>query len=472
MKKIIIPFILCFFTFYHSLGQQSVTARMNGTQASTETIIREHYYPRTITSKFVEEEFASLLYYVDENRDYRERKIRNCHILDFKTSNDTVFFCGENNNGVGLMGFFEISSFFINGDTMCYIQDSILIPHYFYAKKLTKLITYIHQGTRHVVCIGEAKNYNSFYQDIYSCIVDFQFDFGYLNAYEAGYIDKSDSLNMKSIALDGDHIVVAGFDQNMYLSIRFFDKSNIFNPGGPQFLSYNFLPSSNTYLNYWTLKDVIVTPVDASTFAIATLYNSQYFIGNGSGQSISIIVIDKNVLLSGSTTSPVLLNSNLYCSDYPLTNHLYGFTYNSTKNSYAVLFNGSSYNEETKHSIFCEINGQLSYASNKLIGEDEDNYDMQLQGLDLFCNKQKYIMAGNIAYDPTIYIQMETAGTQSLCLQSPEITFNKLFIPDPEENIHNIYSLSHFSNTKLADLSNIYNYRVLIDCKKHLDYNE
>ena len=81
-------------------------------------------------------------------------------------------------------------------------------------------------------------------------------------------------------------------------------------------------------------------------------------------------------------------------------------------------------------------------------------------------------MAGNIAYDPTIYIQMETAGTQSLCLQSPEITFNKLFIPDPEENIHNIYSLSHFSNTKLADLSNIYKYRVRIDCKKHLDYNE
>lgn len=167
-------------------------------------VVREYNYPVTIASA-VSQLGISQFYYNVTGQSVVSAFLKASNVYDFVIDNDTVFYCGKDNSGNGLIGFFNIQDLFFNGGRFYFSMDFPInnyLDEYnnqecYYAESFNKLVTYRDAtGKRHIVCVGQTRGNGG----ARPCIVDlFSDPNGAYLAYNAGMIDDT---NIASSMLD------------------------------------------------------------------------------------------------------------------------------------------------------------------------------------------------------------------------------------------------------------------------------
>ena len=229
-------------------AQNSIVANAYLTSTGIQDVIIKSYnYPYTITCAFCDfsdpQSYYSIIALNDANHVSHQRPLTGYRVHDFVIDHDTVFFCGESQYGFGVIGFLDINDFFYNwGDF--YIQDTIRLIDGNSVANLTDMVTYYGEdGFKHVVSIGYAQDSFIYYTSQNSCIVDMKFENYNMYSYNTGVISKSNPEALKDIELRGNYIVTAGFELGPYISIRLYNKNNIFYSGGSKIqCTYSIFP--------------------------------------------------------------------------------------------------------------------------------------------------------------------------------------------------------------------------------------
>ncbi len=176
-------------------AQTSKTSHFSQTYPlDNHNIVREYNYPVTIASA-VSQLGISQFYYNVTGQSVVNAFLKASNVYDFVIDNDTVFYCGKDNSGNGLIGFFNIQDLFFNGGRFYFSMD-FPINNYldennnqerYYAESFNRLVTYRDAtGKRHIVCVGQTRGNGG----ARPCIVDLVSDpNGAYLAYNAGMID-------------------------------------------------------------------------------------------------------------------------------------------------------------------------------------------------------------------------------------------------------------------------------------------
>lgn len=152
-KNITLWLIMCSFATV-SVAQTSVVAHADMPFPIERTIIRDYNFPATVS--FVECTSESYFVYADASLSPIYMPIDpNCYVNDFVIDNDTVWFCGKNIKGLGIIGFFDINDFFFGLNNYNIINGSLSTSNS-KVTNLTKLVSYKDSlNARHVVAIGK-----------------------------------------------------------------------------------------------------------------------------------------------------------------------------------------------------------------------------------------------------------------------------------------------------------------------------
>ena len=125
MKKFILFSILGLLTTGYASSQISERSWAYTDSIHREEIVRTDNYPEAIVFGFDTVHYGTVVSLKTNYGVLMEKHIPNRRIHDFVISYDTVFFCGENVAGNGVIGFFDINEFFNNGGEY-YILDTLL----------------------------------------------------------------------------------------------------------------------------------------------------------------------------------------------------------------------------------------------------------------------------------------------------------------------------------------------------------
>lgn len=228
MKKI------SFFTILLSLSvlltdcwaQTSVVAHANMPFPIERTIIREHNFPSTVS--FVELEKRGYFVYADTTYTATYLPIdSNFFVNDFVIEDDTVFFCGNNSNGDGFIGFFDINDFFF-GSNSYFLNDNILSAVQGKVVVLSKLVSYVDVvPRRNIVAIGVTASGQK-------CVVNMVYDAAASTwRYKTGEIPATSPETMLEICKTDNNVVTAGLyyedPDNPDIVLRAYDRNSIFN---------------------------------------------------------------------------------------------------------------------------------------------------------------------------------------------------------------------------------------------------
>lgn len=425
-------FLVICIGFSSVFGQTSISAISIPYFSINNQIIKEYNYPSTITCDFVTDSFSSFFSYQDATMICTERPVPNCHVLDFVIDNDTVFFCGEGRNGLGIIGFFDINDFFFNMG-YAYVQDSFCLGIGDYwivnASKLVAMVTYTDEfNIRNVVCVGEATEESR--SLIYGCIVDMYTTNGVFSNYVSGYLHKGNPDRLLDITHVDKYLVTVGFFDNKYLTLKLFDDNLLFVTMGLCDVDYIYNNFPVSVERVWHPDYAILDSVSPSRFASASVWRHETEQGQGKKiDRLHLATYDLPQMLGLYNTS-MQLSSEVQSSQYDLVPKLNGFVRNNLKNKYGLLFNGFKYTDPYNHSYFIEIDRLL----------DSIIFDMRLQcvesklyqSLDLYESGGRYVMYGKNFYDYGRIYQVETSGNASLCIPDAE---NKIESLEPVRSI-------------------------------------
>lgn len=430
-------------------AQTSKTSHFSQTYPlDNHNVVREYNYPVTIASA-VSQLGISQFYYNVTGQSVVSAFLKASNVYDFVIDNDTVFYCGKENDGNGLIGFFNIQDLFFNGGRFYFSMD-FPINYYnvgqdqecYYAESFNKLVTYRDaMGKRHIVCVGQTRGNGG----ARPCIVDlFSDPNGAYLAYNAGMIDDTNiaggMLDIKRFctaaypalddmtrpALPCDYLVVAGVDNDSNLSLRFFDAQDPLAVTGPQNTFYVF----DSYYNPNRQRHVIdplIYPMSDSTIAVASVLH--YWMGNiGLVNLINFNEINIHQLLSGSATSMVR-SVDMKTSAVGETTKLNQFVYNTSTSRFAALFEGFTQSNGITKSYFVEVNYWLNSALNLLTGYEANStcVDKGFTGLDLYNSKSQYVLFGKCSGNVYQHnVGIETSGSASHCQPQTTATFTEV----------------------------------------------
>ena len=156
MKKHML-FFLAMLTQCPNMGiwaQTSVVAHLDFPYAISNTIVREHHYPNTIS--YLETSNGGYFVYADASLSSTILPIDpNCRVNDFVIDNDSVFFCGNSINGEGIVGFFGIQDFFL-GSNDYHLTSNINYSPQNSVSVLNKIVAYKDAtNVRNIMAIGK-----------------------------------------------------------------------------------------------------------------------------------------------------------------------------------------------------------------------------------------------------------------------------------------------------------------------------
>ena len=373
-------------------------------------VIKAYNYPTTISSSVLS--MSNYTHFMLNNEHHGEilTLLDGCAVSDFVIENDTVFFCGKDNEDKGVIGFFSIQGHFVNGGQFFY-NNYFPILNYYHAEAFNRLVSYRDTtGRRHIVCVGKAKSNSR--AGLYPCIVDlFTESNGEYLAYNAGVISDTNIENsmmdikrfctaaypvrddMSGGYFPCDYLVVAGIDANQQLCLRFFNTQDPFSTSGPQDALYTF----DNYGDYlWTHRhsDPLIYPMSDSSIAVASVYYTQLF-NLSTYKALHFCEINIHKLLNGLSTSMirsvgVRLDGSLRVSE------LNQFLYNTHTSRFAALFDAQSPNDDNQNSFFIETDYSLTSALNLLTGADGDTIcGNRFTGMDFYNSMSQYVLYGH-----------------------------------------------------------------------------
>lgn len=417
MKKLLI-IIFGMLSSMYSIAQTSVTAIKNGYEHTDNVLIKEINYPETITIAYSNDIGGTMLSYNTTTHVSKNMIIPGCIVRDFVIDNDTVFFCGQLSGYGGCIGFFNINDFFFGTGlfSLYYLWE-------LYDNKtvedLTKLVTYTRANLedehyRHIVSIGYEKD------DTLGCVVDALLDgYGYVIG-NTGYVNHSGVECFRDIALVGDHLVTAGFENGLYMTMRLYDRTNALY-SGLQDKRYTFdnFNLCEDVMREWVTKDNLITPITDNLFATASVeYDKTNGIQTKHHHRIMVAKFKKN-LFEGNYNVEMTWSSEVVYPNHSTISNLNGFVYSTTHNTFGLLSHSAK-----DRSLFLEMNSTVDSALNSLDAYFGANtcLDKGLQGLDLYDNGDRYVMSGRCSNDRrTQTYLVETSRHQSLCLPFEDV---------------------------------------------------
>ena len=423
MKNKIIFLLLALF-FAGSMpaikAQNSVSA-FEKSDTADNVIIKEYFYPVTITASYYENNFTTVFSYHDASFSSINIPLENYIVRDFVIDNDTVFFCGENIERTGIVGYFEINDLFFNSGNF-HIVCLLELPNNRRIGNLTKLVAFSYTDTlsgyvRKMVTVGTEKS------DGYGCIAEVFCDNGLHWISTTGYIDNSVSESLLDVSLVKNHIVTVGFEEKPFLSIRNYRKDVIFSLSGIQDNRHSFNGFAASEGRKWLTDNVLVSTMDNQRFATASTwlrYDSLSVVKMI--PSIHLAVFDLPSLLALLPTG-MQLSSEVIFPNHTTLSGPSGFVSNNTKSMFGVIPL-----TKTGGSLFFEADWDLSLIANSINATGLDLCgDRGWRGLDIYNGQAQYVMAGRCIDDLTIHTyQVETAGMQSLCMPYEASTINNL----------------------------------------------
>ncbi|MBR4175816.1 MAG: hypothetical protein IKP34_00910 [Bacteroidales bacterium] len=459
----------------------SVTATLITTNSFQHAKIKEYHYPATICCYVydtVENHYFSAFSYQNDTTMRSKIIFLSGYIVnDFTIANDSVFFCGYDINQRGIIGFFSIHDLFYN-DGNFYIQSNFIARdednYYYNVERFTKLVTLTNNNNeRHIVCIGYTTASTVFRM---ACMVDFHTSsLPFPDAtrpispwsYESGLLIKRKPHYLLDIAIVGDYIITAGFNEYDKISLRKHNAQNVFALSGPQnqTLTFDIFAPSYTGPKEWNNDELLLTAYTSDTFAIAATWIDNTGLKPRRAINISEYRINP---LNGTFSTSTLVFKTLNIFGFPNEVSLKGFCGNRWTRKLALLFEGRSTNDSIR-SIFLETTRLLTLPRanlNKYTYYNE-SLDAGLGGIDLFNNHSQYVMAGRHEDPPSIHtFRVETSGVNSLCQPLVNCAFTTL------PNISASYSTNTFTimggigNVQAIPRFNIKYWNINIDCEE------
>lgn len=233
-------FVLLLFGF-NGRTQTSVTASLTLPMVRPRTIIREYISPISIS--YVESSKGNFFLYADTTLLATYVPVDSSLIINgFVISNDTVFFCGKTLSGLGIVGFFDVNDYFF-GSTDYFVIGSVLYSQNGKVANLSKIVSYVKNGFRHIVTIGTTV------QNHY-CILDFRK--GGLTgmwSYKTGEVPVTSPETMIELTSTDNFIVTSGMYNN-----------DIYNPS----LAFRVYKVDDVFSTAYPLQDVVNVFSDAS----------------------------------------------------------------------------------------------------------------------------------------------------------------------------------------------------------------
>ena len=416
--------LLSFLFWSNVFSQNSQILEAGFYEASDSIIIKAYKDSQFISSSFCYNYNTSYICLRTSPNQIISKIINNCHVNDFVISNDTLFFCGYDTNGHGVIGFFDINDYFYNAYSGYHYQDFFMLPDGYYAANLYKLVTYTdHHNTRHVFAIGYTGH--PIYQfDYFGCVVDLlDANDGYAY-YHAAYVFKSPISLFEDISIVGDYLVTTGFDYSGLLNARIFKKNNPFAIAGIQnnLAEIKGIPSLGTHV--WNTDESHVSSSSDGYFSLSSISRTK--IGNtGTPWKINFLRVSLSSVIS-QLPNAINISSQMSCSGFINPNNIHEFLYNAPKNCYSILFQ----HELGTHirNIFVEIKPTLDeqIKAYRDVIFDAMNAFTRLNSFDIY-NSGNYVFFANKENDDWYKTyHFETSGQQSLCLSEVECTFSEM----------------------------------------------
>ena len=443
-------------------------------------IVKKYHYPSTIASSVIQGGGLTLFYYNDSSGTVRSAALRGYTVLDFEIDNDSVFFCGLDNDSNGIIGFFDIEDVYA-GSGQIYVANSFRMGTYHNPNQLYKLITYFDtSGRRHVVCVGKTS-----YQHVTSsCIVDMYSEplMGFIS-YSAGRIDGSriedsqlDIVRFCTASyplrddttrsyLPCDYLVTAGFRLDNKLCLRFYDAQDPLSSTGPQGTLYTFGVYSSGFEEQY-ITEVLLSAKTDSSVAVASVFHypepTSYHLN-----LLNISEINIYKLIYGAANS-MMQSKEINILGMTEITKLSQFVYNTNKLSYAVLLNGLILPNSDEWCTFIETTGTASsivkvesgYISDTTCGEKG------YTGMDLYNSNTQYVLFGHCRDNNSqCNYGVETSGSASECMPHGKGSINSLNPPTSYREDSSV-NISRGRNTLQAVNVPIYEYSLTEDCNQ------
>lgn len=428
MRKFFLSILLVIIARGNAFSQTSERLHSFMSHKHYDEIVRTYHYPEAIVFGFdalYSDSFVSLKNNVGV---LKERYIFGCHIHDFVISDDTVFFCGENKTGSGIIGFFDIDDYFNHSGDYT-ILDTLPIIGNYYAANLTKLVTYFDDNNRrHVFALGYTNRPD--FEEKFGCVIDWLGDIDYM-AYNAGYVYKSTEREFLDVDIVDKYLVTVGYDNPSGVDIRVFDKNNPFSSTGPQNIKHRMVGNPENGYYRWNGIDALVTDrytdINNYTFAIASIY--EQVVGQFStGWKVHLAELNVNSIVAHSLNT-ILTSRRLTATGYNTPLKLRELRYTPIDKRYSILYQAKNPITEQVCNVFSEMSNNFDtfIMGFRDSNDIESNYYLNFVSFDQFKSQHKYLLVGNendeISYtdlSEDIYFQIETSGLQSYCLPNLE----------------------------------------------------
>lgn len=375
---------------------------------ASKTIIKEYTYPYTIS--YIETAENNYFTYTDidisQSIVYKEIN-RIYSINDFVIRNDSIFFCGKNNSGKGVIGFFNINDFFFGSGTYELFDD-------FHAQStilsFNKVISYKSLiSPVHIISIGETE------QDM-SCITDMYYDPTSSSwKYKSGDFINGGNETFKDITLTNKYVVTAGYYSApvRYMSLRRFKREDILSSATlKDFVNVYNGPISNAL--YCPDDNILLSTYHDDTVVTACFWN--YPIVQNTVSGIIYAWHDlTNITLPSSMTKIIKSFDYSNLSDCDIRELITDYT-----SQYAFLLHKKNHNY-----IVDELHTNITSSGSMLICYDTINNYTSID----FHNIYKYILNGFEIADPTkVLFSWVTPNINLSCLTRDFTSFQQFQI--------------------------------------------
>lgn len=231
MKKFLYPVVLIAILVFKTdvWAQTSVTATLVLPMDIQKTKIREYNFPSSIS--YVESTKGNYFVYADTTLSAIYVPVDTNYIInDYVVDRDSVFFCGRNKAGFGIVGFFDINDYFF-GLGNYYVVNTVLYSEGGTIANLTNVVSYYTSSDRHIVAIGTT-------QQSQYCIMDLVNEWSSgVWIYETGEVPTTSPETMVELTSTDGFLVTSGMytndSYNPSLVFRVYAKNDVFSTSYP-----------------------------------------------------------------------------------------------------------------------------------------------------------------------------------------------------------------------------------------------
>ena len=400
--KVNVLYLLAFSLFAIDCQCQSEILYTNLSGNVEKTIVRDFNYPASIS--YVKTSTGGCFVYYD-GVSYSPTKVEVIplyEVNDFRIDDDTLYFCGSNTYGEGIVGHFNVYDFFFGSHDYIVLSSSF-ITELGMVGSFDKMGIYKYGSSRKIAAIGRTQSGTCFVSEmIYNPIA-------VTCSYRIGALDPLCQESFLDICVTSNYVVTAGFETSgatEKVSIRIYEKNSMFSPSGPQPYASEFT-SVSSYVAGFDDGQILISHLYGDFFSVASYWrrpNSP--VSNGTYLSIFNIASASDVSCSYSYYTTC--NS---VSQYGTLCEMTGF---DIQTSWYLLQNVGLSNSQNIGSLIYKID----YLTTAGIFSANANIktDAQFMSIDAPNGNAGFLLDGGWSSNPMSYVYCHSAKLFQNCM--------------------------------------------------------